>query len=106
MHAALAAAAAVRGEQEGEQECSHCADFTTPPSFSFMSSPSELLSSINSINLAESIAKHKQWATQPAASASGDQAAAAVAAVAAASGADTGADTEGDEANLPQLAVC
>lgn len=68
--------------------------FATPPSFSFASSPSEVISSINNINLAESIAKHKQWAV-PARGTAGEKAAAA-AAVTAAVGAQT--DTDGDEA--------
>jgi hypothetical protein len=78
----------------GVPEQEDLGDFATPPSFSFASSPSEVISSINNINLAESIAKHKQWAV-PARGTAGEKAAAA-AAVTAAVGAQT--DTDGDEA--------
>jgi hypothetical protein len=87
-----------------------CEGFATPASFSYASSPSEIMSSINSINLAESIAKHKQWATQAAAATAAAAAAApagqaaaaaaATAAVGAATDAHVGSDYE------PQLAVC
>lgn len=70
--------------------------FAGPPSFSFASSPSEVISSINNINLAESIAKHKQWAMPAAAAAAGEKAAAAAAVTAAVGGQQT--DTDADEA--------
>lgn len=62
----------VCGSQESE-------DFSTPPSYSYAASPSEIMSSINSINLAESIAKHKQWTAPPPPVAAGGKAAAAAA---------------------------
>lgn len=79
------------------EECGIDLDaFATPP-FSFASSPSEVISSINNIQLAESIAKHRQWAVpaQARGGSAGEKAAAAAAATAAV-GAQT--DTDGDEA--------
>lgn len=71
--------------------------FATPPSFSFASSPSEVISSINNINLAESIAKHKQWAMPLQGGSAGGKAAAAAAvtvAVASRSDSSDGEDTQ------------
>lgn len=111
----------------GGNECGHIASngggvvgehgeddsvFVTPPSFSFGSSPSEIMSGINSINLAESIARHNQWAATAAAAASAitatatpaDKAAAAAAATAAVAASGGGgvvraqADSDGEEA--------
>jgi len=66
--AAAAAAAAARScpcasdspDSTAAGDCEGCG--ANGPAFTFLSSPSELASSINSINLAASIAKHKQWA--------------------------------------------
>lgn len=81
------------GEEEGGDA------FGTPPSFSFASSPSEVISSLNNIHLAESIAKHKQWAMPLTAqgatvSAGGKAAAAAAVTVAVATRSDSDEDTQ------------
>lgn len=130
MQAAAAAAAAVRSSAGGacgnsnccQQQHSHGGNdveggaeevdgdaFVSPPSFSFLSSPSEIRASINSINLAESIAKHKQWAVpspvdSPAATAPSPAAGdAATTAGSAPAQNNSGTDTEGEEALLAQL---
>jgi hypothetical protein len=88
--AAMAAAKAARsnGDTQPAAECPAACGcgsmlddegFATPPAYSYASSPSEIMSSINSINLAESIAKHKQWAAPPPPVAAGGKAAAAAA---------------------------
>lgn len=103
--AAVAAVAAARNSSvAGMVECCDHSDidleaFVAPPSFSFGSSPSEVISSINNINLAESIAKHRSWAMPVGEKGAGEKAAAA-AAVTAAVGAQS--DTDGDEVQ----AVC
>jgi hypothetical protein len=71
--------------------------FVSPPSFSFGSSPSEVISSINNINLAESIAKHRSWAIPVGEKSAGEKAMAAAAVTAA-----VGAQSDGDDAQ----AVC
>lgn len=88
--AAMAAAKAARSNG-GAQPAAECPvgcgcgamqqeeDFSTPSAYSYASSPSEIMSSINSINLAESIAKHKQWTAPPPPVAAGGKAAAAAA---------------------------
>jgi hypothetical protein len=103
--AAGPAGAAARNSAAGiVPECCHDSDvdleaFVAPPSFSFASSPSEVISSINNINLAESIAKHRSWAMPVGEKGAGEKAAAA-AAVTAAVGAQS--DTDGEDAR----AVC
>lgn len=100
-----AAGAAARNSAAGiVPECCHDSDvdleaFVAPASFSFASSPSEVISSINNINLAESIAKHRSWAMPVGEKGAGEKAAAA-AAVTAAVGAQS--DTDGEDAR----AVC